>query len=498
VYKLHLILKYLRKRRIAWVSLVAVMLCTAMVLVVISVMGGWLRMFRESFKGLSGDVMVEARSLAGFAYYEEMIAQIERLPEVHAAVPTIQTFGLLKIGHLDTSGVRVMGYPIEQIGRVNRFPESLHRQHREPLEAQEMLRDPDLTPAEREMLAEIARRTHSPPSFSPHLEPEEYRLRVPDTRMDAAQRPGMIVSPDLVGIRRGPDGTLINRHPMMYRLPSVLTLMDVTAVSLTDPGAVRTRPYWIVDDSYNKVWEVDQNTVYVPFDVLQRDLGMEQQEGVSIDGGERVIIPARTTNIHVALVRGSDLYAARTRIAQVVEQILDEKQDATFTPPNVLTWEEKYATFLSAVEKEKALVTFLFGMISVVAIFLIFAIFYMIVVEKTKDIGIIKSVGATGQGVAGVFLGYGLAIGVVGSGMGLLLGFLVVRNINYLHDQISRLMTDPIWNPEVYMFDTIPNTMNPTEVAVIIGVAIVASVLGALVPAIRAARMNPVEALRWE
>ena len=63
MYKLHLILKYLRKRRIAWVSLIAVMLCTTMVLVVISVMGGWLRMFRESFHGLAGDVMVTSRSL---------------------------------------------------------------------------------------------------------------------------------------------------------------------------------------------------------------------------------------------------------------------------------------------------------------------------------------------------------------------------------------------------------------------------------------------------
>src|SRR6478735_5549057 len=68
-----LILKYLRKRRIAWVSLVAVMLCTAMVLVVISVMGGWLRMFRESFHGLGGDLMITSRSLSGFAHYDEMI-----------------------------------------------------------------------------------------------------------------------------------------------------------------------------------------------------------------------------------------------------------------------------------------------------------------------------------------------------------------------------------------------------------------------------------------
>jgi ABC-type lipoprotein release transport system permease subunit len=82
MYKLHLILKYLRKRRIAWLSLIAVMMCTAMVLIVISVMGGWLRMFRASFHGLSGDVIVQADSLTGFPYYQEMVDRIEALPEV--------------------------------------------------------------------------------------------------------------------------------------------------------------------------------------------------------------------------------------------------------------------------------------------------------------------------------------------------------------------------------------------------------------------------------
>ena len=98
MYKLHLILKYLRKRRIAWVSLIAVMLCTAMVLVVISVMGGWLRMFEENFHGLTGDVVISAKTLRGFGYYERMIAEVEKLPEVAAAVPVIQTYGLINIG----------------------------------------------------------------------------------------------------------------------------------------------------------------------------------------------------------------------------------------------------------------------------------------------------------------------------------------------------------------------------------------------------------------
>src|SRR5687767_13905884 len=128
MYKLHLILKYLLKRRIAWVSLVAVMLCTTMVVVVRSVMGGWLNMFRESFHGLSGDIIIEGGTLSGFPHYEEMIRRVEALPEVEAAVPTIYTFGLINIGNITTDGVQVLGYPIEKISRIHDFDDSLYRQ----------------------------------------------------------------------------------------------------------------------------------------------------------------------------------------------------------------------------------------------------------------------------------------------------------------------------------------------------------------------------------
>src|SRR4051812_48657660 len=102
MYKLHLILKYLRRRRIAWVSLIAVMLCTTMVLVVISVMGGWLDMFEANARGLTGDVVIRSQGLSGFPYYEEMIAAVKSDREVVAAVPLIETFGLVNIDNRKT------------------------------------------------------------------------------------------------------------------------------------------------------------------------------------------------------------------------------------------------------------------------------------------------------------------------------------------------------------------------------------------------------------
>jgi lipoprotein-releasing system permease protein len=256
--------------------------------------------------------------------------------------------------------------------------------------------------------------------------------------------------------------------------------------------------YWIVDDSRTQIWQMDSKTVYVPFDVLQKDLAMTARQAEDPDTKQKFTIPARTTDVHIKAKPGVDLYALKPQIQKIVNEFHPEEADVLDPRIAVQTWEEANATWLGAVEKEKMLVTMLFGMISIVAIFLIFCIFYMIVVEKTKDIGIIKSVGATSEGVAGIFLGYGLAIGIVGSMLGLLFGYLIVHNINWLHDQIYHITGQHMWNPEVYAFDTIPNTMNAVEVYWIVGIAIVASVLGALVPAVRAAQMHPVEALRWE
>jgi lipoprotein-releasing system permease protein len=144
------------------------------------------------------------------------------------------------------------------------------------------------------------------------------------------------------------------------------------------------------------------------------------------------------------------------------------------------------------------LLTLLFAIVSVVAVFLIFCMFSMIVAEKTRDVGIIKSLGASNWGVAQIFLGYGLAIGLIGAGTGLLSAYLIVHNINAIHAWMGRALGIVIWNPKTYIFDTIPNTMEGSDVIWIVSIAILSAVIGALIPAIRAARMNPVEAMRWE
>ena len=503
MYKPLLILKYLRKRRIAWASLVAVMLCTAMVIVVISVMGGWLRMFRASFQGMSGDVIVQGISLTGFPHYQEMIDKLDKLPQVRAAVPTIQTFGLINLQNKIRRGVNVEGYPMAEIGEVNKFPESLYLQH-------ELYQTPAAGRGKLSMMEQDYLRQHPTPPAAPTLDKPMpaglYEQEMPGGRTrDLGKQPGMIVGVGVANLEKDSSGNIPDRGVGIYGFP-VFAYLTVLAVDPNNAnsdiaGNKAEVQFVVVDDSRTGVFEADESSVYVEFARLQSMLKMDRRETKDLDTGQLYVDPARTRDVEVKLAPGVPLSVGKAAVVKVVNEVKAAHPEVDWDgkfPTDVQTWEETQARFLSAVEHEKALVTFLFSLISIVAVFLIFCIFYMIVMEKTRDIGIIKSVGATGAGVAAIFIGYGFVIGILGAGLGLLAGGLVVRYINQIHAAMGRFLGIQMWNAQTYAFDTIPNTMNPREVGVICAVAVLSSVIGALLPALRAARMNPVEALRFE
>jgi lipoprotein-releasing system permease protein len=555
-----------------------------MVLVVISVMGGWLNMFKSSFRGLSGDIVIQSNGIAGFPYYEQIIASLKKDPDIAAAVPSIETPGLVNFGRTNTLPVMVMGMPIEEVGQVNSFPASLYRQH---VSIEEKLKNKKLPPDERkalerqltaipsfDLLDVVTAPLAAPPSdlalepANPDKDQGPGIVKLPENapaelvgrlRYDAIRKnlvfrgpmkaewkdllaslsadadykaavetlfkssnqadlidysqfskgrvTGMIAGTGVIEIRRNEKGEWVGRDPWKTQAPAALTVLDVSAGGNIGMQDKVTRTYFIVDDSRLGVWQYDSNYVYVPLDRLQKDLGMDTHQETDA-AGNAVTIPGRVTDIHIKVRAGIDpndeatLNLIAKKVRDVVKQAIHGPHNAEgpmpFRDPSVVTWQEKQRVFINAIENEKVLIVFLFGIISVVAIFLIFCIFYMIVVEKTRDIGIIKSVGATSAGVASIFLGYGLVIGVVGAGLGLLFSYLLVHNINEIHTELGRRLGIVIWNPQVYMFDKIPNEMSLHDILWIVPIAILASVLGALVPAIRAANVNPVDSLRWE
>jgi lipoprotein-releasing system permease protein len=179
----------------------------------------------------------------------------------------------------------------------------------------------------------------------------------------------------------------------------------------------------------------------------------------------------------------------------VVKKLRDVLPPDLYT---VRTWEQKPGPLLAAVDIESAILNVLLFLIIAVAGFGILAIFYMIVVEKTRDIGILKALGAGSGGVMSIFLSYGLALGIVGSGVGVVLGLLFVRYINVIESWITWLLGRKVFDERIYYFPSIPTSVNPWMVVWVAIGAMTIAVLASVLPARRAARLHPVEALRYE
>jgi lipoprotein-releasing system permease protein len=137
-------------------------------------------------------------------------------------------------------------------------------------------------------------------------------------------------------------------------------------------------------------------------------------------------------------------------------------------------------------------------LIIAVAGFGILAIFYMIVVEKTRDIGILTSLGASSRGVMTIFLSYGVSLGVVGAGVGVVVGLLFVRYINEIERTLTWVTGRKVFDETIYYFPSIPTKIHPLMVFWVAVGAVTIAVLASVLPARRAAGLHPVRALRSE
>jgi len=133
-----------------------------------------------------------------------------------------------------------------------------------------------------------------------------------------------------------------------------------------------------------------------------------------------------------------------------------------------------------------------------VAGFGILAIFSMIVVEKTRDIGILKALGASNGGVMNIFLGYGLLLGLVGAGLGTGLGLVITIYINNIEKALARITGQDIFDRSVYYFNEIPTSIQGWAVTFVNVGALAIAVFFSVLPSLRAAMLHPVRALRYE
>ena len=183
------------------------------------------------------------------------------------------------------------------------------------------------------------------------------------------------------------------------------------------------------------------------------------------------------------------------KLDKELEKLKTLLPDSTF---RVESWQSRNAQLLGVLAVEKNMMFFLLIFIVLVAAFSIANTLITSVYQKTREIGVLKALGTTPGQVMKIFLLQGLAVGVIGSTLGIALGTLIIAiRMNILHT-VSRITGQPLFPPEMYFFNELPAHIVPTDVAIIAVSAIVLCTAGAIVPAVRAAKLDPAKALRYE
>jgi lipoprotein-releasing system permease protein len=167
-------------------------------------------------------------------------------------------------------------------------------------------------------------------------------------------------------------------------------------------------------------------------------------------------------------------------------------------PYVVRSWEDLFGSFLSALKLEKLGLFIVLGIIVLVAAFNIATTLIMVVMEKHKDIAILRSMGATSRSIMKIFILEGFIIGTLGTSLGTLLGLLLAKNADPLIKGLESLFHIKIFDQHVYGMDHFPSVVVMSDVLSVVVVAMGISLLATIYPAWHAAKMDPAEALRYE
>jgi len=182
-------------------------------------------------------------------------------------------------------------------------------------------------------------------------------------------------------------------------------------------------------------------------------------------------------------------------VRQVTQEIIRALSPMPF---RVLDWQASNSSFFAAVQVERNVMFLILTLIIVVAAFNIISSLIMLVKDKGRDIAILRTMGATRGAVMRIFLICGTSIGVLGTGIGFALGVVFCLNIERIRQALQALTGTQLFSPEVYFLTQLPAVLDVQEVTRVVLMGLGLSVLATLYPSWRAARTDPVEALRNE
>jgi lipoprotein-releasing system permease protein len=168
------------------------------------------------------------------------------------------------------------------------------------------------------------------------------------------------------------------------------------------------------------------------------------------------------------------------------------------TPVRILDWQDANSSFFAAVQVERNVMFLILTLIILVAAFNIVSSLIMLVKDKGRDIAILRTMGATSGSILRIFLLCGASVGVLGTLIGFVIGMLFCWNIESIRQAIQALSGTELFSPEVYFLSRLPAVIDPWEVTRVVLMGLGLSLLATIYPSWRAAKTDPVEALRNE
>lgn len=429
-----------------FLSIAAVGLSCALLIVVASLFTGFINVFENTASDHLGDILIAAPSGFKIEGFQTLIEQLEQCHIIEAATGVLSGQGLLLVNKGDVRAVRVWGIEADKRTQVSSFGQLLVRQAD----------------------------TSGGVSFGME--------GVPAVEGGFAGI-GVVAKIDEITDEYNFDEV----DSSIGRKVILTTGTTVKSKDLEDSAGRRFKrkaiKFTITDVVFSGMYEFDQNFVYLPLERLSEEL--YPGEGSVADMIQIRLKPGSDTQIGRSIVWGiwRDFAKGRFNWAEYVR---------------IETSRQMQAQLVAEYRKQMGILMLVFGVVSGGVVLLVFCIFYLIVTTKRKDIAIVKSCGLNSASVATVFLVFGLMVGIVGSAVGVVLGYWVTTQVNVLERWISVALGIKLWRSSTYMFSRIPSVVNWESVLWICVAAVVAAGIGALIPAVGAARVKPVEILRYE
>ncbi|WP_150287277.1 lipoprotein-releasing ABC transporter permease subunit [Rhabdaerophilum calidifontis] len=228
------------------------------------------------------------------------------------------------------------------------------------------------------------------------------------------------------------------------------------------------------------------------------EIGAIFEIGMSEFDSSFIFMPLKEAQLYFDMEGQAALIEVFVENADRMDDVLPAIREAVGKPHALTDWRFRNRTFFGALEVERNVMFLILTLIVLVAALNIISGLTMLVKDKARGIAILRTMGATRRSILMIFVIAGAAIGVGGTFFGFLLGVLITWNVESLRQFVSWVSGSQIFPPELYFLSRLPADMRPAEVVAIVVMALTLSLLATLYPAWRAAKLDPVEALRGE